>query len=46
MYRWIDVKRLPSHEIGRLRKIKASAVDDWVRAGGAIDNEKGYPIDR
>ena len=45
-YRWIDTKRLPSQEIGRLWKIKASAVDDWVRAAGAIDNEKGYPSDR
>ncbi len=37
VYRWIDHKGLPAHKIGRLWKFKLSAVDDWVRSGGAID---------
>ena len=34
-YRWRERKGLPAHKIGRLWKFQLSAVDDWVRAGGA-----------
>lgn len=37
VYRWIDGKGLPAHKLGRLWKFKVSEVDDWVRAGGAVD---------
>ncbi|WP_295456910.1 helix-turn-helix domain-containing protein [uncultured Thiodictyon sp.] len=37
VYRWIDLKGLPAHKIGRLWKFKLSEVDDWVRSGGAVD---------
>ncbi|CAJ8147459.1 prophage CP4-57 regulatory protein (AlpA) [Burkholderia pseudomallei] len=41
IYRWIETKGLPAHKIGRLWKFKLSEVDDWVRGGGAQDdNEK------
>jgi excisionase family DNA binding protein len=41
VYRWIDGKGLPAHKLGRLWKFKLSEVDDWVRAGGAQDNNDG-----
>jgi excisionase family DNA binding protein len=40
IYRWIDNKGLPAHKIGRLWKFKLSEVDDWVRSGGAHEEEK------
>jgi len=30
---------LPAHKIGRLWKFKITEVDDWVRSGGAGDQE-------
>lgn len=39
IYRWIDRKNLPAHRVGRLWKFKVSEVDEWVRAGGADDEE-------
>jgi excisionase family DNA binding protein len=38
VYRWIEVRRLPAHRIGRLWKFKLSEVDAWVREGDANDN--------
>jgi excisionase family DNA binding protein len=34
VYRWVDVRRLPAHRVGRLLRFKLSEVDAWVRAGG------------
>lgn len=39
IYRWIEKKALPAHKIGRLWKFKLSEVDEWVRAGGAGQDE-------
>jgi excisionase family DNA binding protein len=39
IYRWIEARGLPAHKIGRLWKFKLSAVDAWVRAGGAERHE-------
>jgi len=39
VYRWIDAKNLPAHKIGRLWKFKISEVDDWVRSGGAREED-------
>ncbi|TCW30832.1 helix-turn-helix domain-containing protein [Gulbenkiania mobilis] len=41
IYRWIDRKSLPAHRVGRLWKFKVSEVDDWVRAGGADEEQRG-----
>jgi len=41
VYRWIEVRGLPAHRIGRLWKFKLSQIDEWVEAGGAdaeVDN--------
>ena len=39
IYRWIDKRNLPAHRVGRLWKFKVSEVDEWVRAGGAGQEE-------
>ncbi|WP_437907561.1 helix-turn-helix domain-containing protein [Sorangium sp. So ce327] len=38
VYRWIDTRSLPAHEIGRLWSYKLSEVDEWGRAEGAPDD--------
>lgn len=40
VYRWRERKRLPAHKIGRLWKFQLTEIDEWVRAGGA-DEEDG-----
>lgn len=40
IYRWREHRGLPAHRVGRLWKFRLSEVDDWVRAGGA-DEEQG-----
>jgi excisionase family DNA binding protein len=40
VYKWIDKKNLPGHRIGRLWKFKRAEVDEWVRKGGAGNEEK------
>ncbi len=40
MYRWIDVKGLPAHKIGKLWKFKLSEIDPWVRGGGALEGHE------
>lgn len=39
VYRWRERKGLPAHKVGRLWKFQLSEVDEWVRAGGADDDE-------
>jgi excisionase family DNA binding protein len=39
VYRWIEHKALPAHRLGRLWKFKLSEVDDWVRSGGAGEDD-------
>lgn len=39
VYRWREKKGLPAHQIGRLWKFKLSEVDEWVRVGGASDED-------
>ncbi len=42
VYRWREHKGLPAHKIGRLWKFQLTEVDEWVRAGGADeDNLEG-----
>jgi excisionase family DNA binding protein len=35
IYKWIGEKNMPAHKIGRLWKFKKEDIDDWVRKGGA-----------
>lgn len=39
VYRWREHRGLPAHRVGRLWKFKLSEVDDWVRAGGADEEQ-------
>ena len=45
--KWIGLRGMPAHKVGRQWKVKVSEVDDWIRSGGAADktvsdeNEKG-----
>jgi excisionase family DNA binding protein len=34
IYKWIDRRSLPSHQVGRLWKFRQEEVDAWVRSGG------------
>ena len=48
IYRWRERKHLPAHRVGRLWKFQVSEVDDWVRAGGADEEQRsdGQPPSR
>lgn len=39
IYAWISKRNMPAHRIGRLWKFKTEEVDEWVRSGGAAENE-------
>lgn len=39
VYAWIGKRNMPAHRIGRLWKFKTEEVDEWVRSGGAAENE-------
>lgn len=36
VYTWISKKDLPAHKVGRLWKMKAREIDEWVRTGHAV----------
>jgi len=40
VYRWRERKGLPAHKIDRLWKFQLSEVDEWVRVGGADEEEQ------
>lgn len=35
---WIAKRNMPAYKVGRLWKFKLSEVDDWIRSGGAADD--------
>lgn len=39
VYAWIAKRNMPAHRIGRLWKFKSEEIDEWVRSGGAAENE-------
>ena len=39
VYNWINERGMPAHKVGRLWKFKKEDVDEWVRKGGATDDE-------
>ena len=41
IYRWIESRGLPAHEVGRIWNFKLSQVDAWVGAGGAKADDDG-----
>ncbi|HOF41519.1 MAG TPA: excisionase family DNA-binding protein, partial [Candidatus Hydrogenedentes bacterium] len=45
VYKWISEKQMPAHRMGRLWKFRKDEVDEWVKTGGAGDNEQGQTPD-
>ena len=42
IHRWIRLKRMPAHKVGRLWKFDKNEVDAWVRSGkGSSSSDKG-----
>lgn len=39
VYRWRERKGLPAHRVGRLWKFQLSEIDEWVRTGGADEDQ-------
>ncbi len=39
VYAWISKRHMPAHRIGRLWKFKSEQIDEWVRSGGAAEND-------
>lgn len=37
VYRWLDLKKIPAHKIGKQWKFKTNEVDQWVLTGDASD---------
>lgn len=35
--KWINVKNMPAHKVGRLWKFQTSEIDEWVKSGGAAE---------
>lgn len=35
---WINKRNMPAYKVGRLWKFKLSEVDDWIRSGGAAED--------
>lgn len=35
VYRWLEKKKIPAHRVGKQWRFKPSDVDEWVRQGGA-----------
>lgn len=35
--KWINLREMPAHKVGRQWKFKVSEVDEWIRSGGAAD---------
>jgi excisionase family DNA binding protein len=43
IYKWLERKDMPAHKVGRLWRFKISEIDQWVKSGGAAeenDNER------
>jgi excisionase family DNA binding protein len=38
-YRWREHRGSPAHRVGHLWKFRLSEVDDWVRTGGADEEQ-------
>lgn len=33
--KWINIKNMPAHKVGRLWKFRTEEIDEWVKSGGA-----------
>ncbi len=39
VYRWLERDRIPAHKVGKQWRFQTSEVDEWVRSGGASDDQ-------
>lgn len=39
VYRWLAQRGMPGHKLGRHWKFRKDEVDEWVRAGGAVERK-------
>ena len=37
VFKWIEIKNMPAHKMGRQWKFKVDEVDEWVKNGKAAD---------
>jgi excisionase family DNA binding protein len=37
IYAWLNQKQMPGHRAGHLWRFKCAEVDEWLRAGGAVN---------
>jgi len=44
VYRWISTRSMPAHRMGRFWKFKKDEVDEWVKAGGAIEKTDNQSV--
>ena len=50
VYRWLELRHMPAHKVGRQWKFKAAEVDAWVRSGkadfapGTLATKTGRPV--
>jgi len=40
IYKWLERKTMPAHKVGRLWRFKTSEIDQWVRSGGAAEQQE------
>ena len=41
VYKWVRLKGMPAHKVGRLVKLRREEVDDWVKSGQAASRASG-----
>jgi excisionase family DNA binding protein len=39
LYRWLKAGRLPGHKVGRGWRCTKEEIDEWVRSGGAAEEQ-------
>ncbi|AGA68382.1 DNA-binding protein, excisionase family [Desulfitobacterium dichloroeliminans LMG P-21439] len=39
--RWIEQRGMPASKVGKLWRFKAADIDEWVKRGGASDEQEG-----
>lgn len=37
IFKWIDIKNMPAHKMGRQWKFKIDEVDNWIKSGASAD---------
>lgn len=45
IYKWIDARGMPGHNVGPCRMLKSDEVDAWVCSGRAADTASENPHD-